>query len=433
MKRLVLALTLLFASANLLAAPLIEQLNRLIDAGQMQQAYDQARLHQDERAGTPAFDLPFGIAAIDSGHINEGVFALERVLFLQPTNHRARLEYARGLFILGEDAQAKQAFTQVLAQADPPPSVREKIDQFLDAIRRRESRYNTTAQGYVGLGYGYDSNLNSAPDTQPTGALLPISVTLDRGDQFTKLLFGGQLYHPVSTSNKLYGRWDSTLRIYNHEADQDNANHSLTLGSQWNRARYQFDLSLNAQHYRLDDQGYRNLFGPTLQWSSALRPDLSLQAGFSWLALNYPDNPFRDGRQGVLNLRLFGNLDAPLSPSWLAGAFYGDERSDEQSSASRASVDRNFYGGQLGGQISLRPSLSLIGMAVFQRSDYAADYALYGVTRNDRYYALDLELKQLLNRHLQLSLNLNYSDNHSNIDLYQYRRTQAGLTLRYDF
>ncbi|HEY5716878.1 MAG TPA: hypothetical protein VIS52_00170, partial [Motiliproteus sp.] len=162
MRKWLIAFAALLAGA-VHASALTDQLNRLVANGEMEQAYREASPHQQQLAGEPDYDLPYGIAAIDTGHINEGVFALERVLFLQPANHRARLEYARGLFILGEDAQARQAFNRVLDEADPPTSVREKVEQFLAAIRRRESRYSTSARGYVGLGIGHDSNINSAP------------------------------------------------------------------------------------------------------------------------------------------------------------------------------------------------------------------------------------------------------------------------------
>lgn len=431
MRQLFFGIVLMLSTTLSVASELTERLLHLVTQGQMQQAYQLALTQLDSEAGNPDFDLAFGIAAIEVGQVNEGVFALERVVYLQPDNHRARLEYARGLFILGQDALARQTFTQVLAQ-NPPPSVAAKIDQFLNALRRRESRYQTSANGYIGFSWGYDDNINSAPDSQLDRVQLN-AQSLGRGDQFSLLTFGSQVFQPLTKNRKLYGRWDSTIRRYRDEHDQDNGNHSLTLGHQWNAQHQQWDLSLNAQQYQLDDRRYRILYGPTLRWTRVISQHLSLQTAGSWLFFDHPHADWRDSRQWQLSGRLFGTLDLPLSPSVYGGLFVGDERSDDQSTSSRAAVDRQFFGLQGGGQLSLASNWSLLSSATAQHSDYEGDDLFYGVAREDYYYALDLELKQLLDSQWQLSLNLNYSHNDSNIELYDYRRRQLSLSMRYEF
>ncbi len=414
------------------ASEITDRMQQLIDQGKMQEAFKLALPQRDELAGDPEFDLLFGISAIESGQINEGIFALERVVFLQPDNHRARLEYGRGLYILGQDTLARQAFNHVLDHANPPPSVVEKVEQFLDAIRRRESRYKTSANGYVGLTFGHDSNINSAPGSQIT--LIQLNQeSLGKGDNFSNLVFGGQVFHPVSKNRKFYGRWDSMVRRYEGERDQDHSNHSLTVGHQWNRQQDQYDLSFNAQRYILDDSSYRTLYGPSLNWTKALSKEFTIQLGGSWLTLDHPDINGRDSRQLLFNARVFGEFGPQQPGYWFIGSFYGDERSDDQSIVSLGSVDRTFIGFQGGGQVTLTPDWSLITTATLQNSSYDSDDWLYGITRDDTYTALDLELKHLLDAHWQLSANLNLSRNQSNIELYEYHRRQLSLSVRYEF
>ncbi|MEH6626988.1 MAG: surface lipoprotein assembly modifier [Motiliproteus sp.] len=430
--RTAITLALLIFATLIQAASITDRLQQLVDQGKMLEAFQLALPQLDEQAGNPTFDLLFGIAAIEVGQVNEGIFALERVVFVEPDNHRARLEYGRGLYILGQDALARQAFNHVLDNADPPASVVTKIEQFLDAIRRRESRYQTTASGYVGLTAGYDSNINSAPGSQIT--LIQLNQeSLGKGDNFSNLIFGGQVFYPVSKNRKIYGRWDSVVRGYEDEHEQDHSNHSLTIGHQWNQQQHQFDLSFNAQRYILDDSSYRTLYGPTLSWTKALSKELTMQLGGSWLTLDHPDIGNRDSRQLLFNARIFGELESNQSGYWFVGSFYGDERSDDQSIVSLGSVDRTFIGFQGGGQITLSQDLSLITTATIQNSSYESDDWLYGITRDDTYTALDLELKQLLDANWQLSANLNLSRNQSNIELYEYHRRQLSLSVRYEF
>ena len=137
------------------------------------EAYTYAQTYRAEQEGNPQFDFYYGIAAIDTGNASQGVFALERVLAVQPDNHAARLELARGYFILEEYARAREEFELVLA-LDPPPSVVSKISRFLIAIRRNEGRYRTTGSGFVQFGLGNDTNVSSGPD-DPTIGIVKLS------------------------------------------------------------------------------------------------------------------------------------------------------------------------------------------------------------------------------------------------------------------
>ncbi|MCS6920481.1 MAG: hypothetical protein NZM07_00925, partial [Elioraea sp.] len=78
-----------------------DEVRRLVEAGRSVEAYALGREHPQE-FGKPEFDFYFGIAAIDAGHAGDGVLALERYVVQFPENLRARLELARGYFVLGE-------------------------------------------------------------------------------------------------------------------------------------------------------------------------------------------------------------------------------------------------------------------------------------------------------------------------------------------
>ena len=145
--------------------PLWRRARTLIDSKQPQAAFDLLDPLEETRAGDPAFDYLLGQAAIDAGKLTRGVFALERVLAVQPDNAVARAEIARAYFLMGENRAAKEEFEAVRA-ANPPAAVTSTINQFLDALQARESVRNTTGlSGYLEVGYGYDTNANAATTT----------------------------------------------------------------------------------------------------------------------------------------------------------------------------------------------------------------------------------------------------------------------------
>ena len=68
--------------------------------------------------------------------------------------HRVHLELARAYFLKGEDSLAKEHFEKVYVDS-PPKEVAEKIDFFLDKIKKRRPWYVTVSFGPV-----YDNNMN---------------------------------------------------------------------------------------------------------------------------------------------------------------------------------------------------------------------------------------------------------------------------------
>ncbi|MBY0269506.1 MAG: hypothetical protein K2X06_06525 [Burkholderiales bacterium] len=159
-------LTILTCVGAAFAAP-ADDVKALLDKGDAAGAYALGKNHPDQ-LGNPQFDFFFGVAAIDSGRAGEGVLALERYVVNFPDNASARLELARGYFVMGDDQRAREEFNAVL-NTKPPPAVAANIERFLDALRSRESAYRTTA-GFL-----------SKPDTVTTAtstaaSAAPISV-----------------------------------------------------------------------------------------------------------------------------------------------------------------------------------------------------------------------------------------------------------------
>jgi tetratricopeptide (TPR) repeat protein len=156
-----------------------ESLESLISGRHYQEAYDLAWPQLEQRAGEPDFDFLFGMAAIESGHPQEALFAFERVLALRPQDHRARLELARAHFMLGNFDQARRLFDAVLA-TNPPQRVRDNIAKFMEQMtllkQQRDHYFSATVDFKIGL----DSNINSATEVQSIS--LPIGLALTLAD-----------------------------------------------------------------------------------------------------------------------------------------------------------------------------------------------------------------------------------------------------------
>jgi len=97
-------------SASVIADELTDKAKGLLAAGKGAEAYQLLEPAESARAGNVEFDFLLGLAALESGQNTRAVFALERVLAMDPNNVRARAEIARAYLALGETQTAAQEF-----------------------------------------------------------------------------------------------------------------------------------------------------------------------------------------------------------------------------------------------------------------------------------------------------------------------------------
>src|SRR5688500_10614205 len=133
-----------------LADALTDRARHLREQRQARQAYQLLLPQESARAGQPDFDYLLGLAAIDAGEPERGVFALERVLAVQPNNHVARAEIARAYLALGERDAARREF-QTVREQSIPEGAKASIDRYLAAIASAET---TRFSGFIELGTG---------------------------------------------------------------------------------------------------------------------------------------------------------------------------------------------------------------------------------------------------------------------------------------
>jgi hypothetical protein len=291
----------MFAS-TLLAAP-ADDIKALLEKGDAKAAYELGRKHPEE-LGNPAFDFYFGVAAIDSGRAGEGVLALERYLANFPGNLQARLELARGYFILGEDLRAREEFNEVL-KAKPPTPVVANIDRYLDAIRARESAYRTTAGAFIEVGGGYDSNINGGVGS--ANIIVPIlgQITVapdgvETGASFGQATVGVNLVHPVAPGFALFGSLGADYRAYNNNSDFNQNNYGILGGVSYLRENDLFRVSASYNTLDVDNDRFRNVTAGTVEWTRQL-DELQALSGF----VQYADLDY-DGVNNVRDSSLYG-------------------------------------------------------------------------------------------------------------------------------
>ena len=425
----------LVAACAVFAAP-ADEVKALLDRGNAKGAYELAKQSPGE-IGNPAFDFYFGIAAIDSGHAGEGVLALERYVINYPENLQARLELARGYFVLGEDSRSREEFNGVL-KANPPADVRANIERFMNALDARQSSYRTTTGVFAEIGYGHDSNVNGGVGS--AGIVLPVfgSVRVATSgvkvpSDFSWFAVGGEVTHPVAPGLAVFanGRLDGKFNSNGDLASQfDQYNVAVNGGLTVLKDKSLYRLTASHATVEVDNNRFRDVDGLAGEMSYQLDELQSVGPFLQYARLSYTgDNQPRDSDFYIGGVNYRQAFIGPLQPLLTLSASVGDEHNVRD----RPDLGRTVWGGRAGLALTPAPKWSASVGASYQRSDYSGVDPLLLVTRKDDYYAFDGTLGYAFSRNLSVRGEVILSNNKSNLELYEYKRNVYAVKLRYDF
>ena len=402
-------------------------------AGNPGQAYDTLKPLESDRAGEPAFDYLLGIAALDSGRYTEAVFALERVLAIEPGNALARAEIARAYVRLGERETAEREFETVKARGDVPEEAKAAIERYLAAFRDTAGdAYSWRA--YIALTLGYDSNVNSATADDTIG-ILGRAFNLDanareQSDTFGVLGAGASMVAPVSGSAAIIGGANVSQRINRDQRAFDQANLGGYLGATVQDGRFTYTGVLQYSAFRLNRDAFRNSFGGTGQVRYAL-DSVSQLTGYGQVTrLTFPRQQIRNAYRYTLGAGYSRNLGGPFDAVLVAGAFGTVQ--DEIANG----VDHLGYvgvGGNVGAELELSDGLRAYARGGIERRKYGGPEPLFSRTRHETRFSLNLGLDYEVAEDWVVSPNASLTRNNSNVAINDYDRAKFEVTVRRNF
>jgi len=425
-------------SQGLMAAneeDIIGQMNLLVAQGQFQQAYTLGQANLFDMEGEAEFDFLYGLAALETNRPDEAVFAFERIAYIYPDQQRVKLELARAYFMSNNLAASKQLFNEVL-DTNPGPNVSNNIEAFLDLIDQRENQFNSTFSWYVNSNIGSDSNINSATElgviSTPIGdiELNPNGQSID--DDFMDLGAWMNYNHPFDKNRSAFARvnYNQHNNFSTNAFDLDVLAGEAGYAVQKDNAR--FTLSGRLQRVDLDDAEF--------QTSSSLLGGWQRNAGNGWsqgftaayTAVRYddstnPDNDLRDVDQFLVS----GNL-GKASGRFLHNfsLYYGDEDARQTAGENNA---QKFYGVAFSEQIQFRPGHIPYFRMSYHKSENKDVAPVFNVDREDDTFSTSLGWIWQFNRNINITTDVTYTENDSNIDLYAYDRVKYQTGLRYQF
>lgn len=426
---LLFCLTLPGPSAAGAPAALLQEARHRLDRGRADKTYALLAEHEFEYAGDIQFDYLLGVAALDSGRTVAATFALERVVISNPKFAGARLDLGRAYFKLGDHYAAAAEFREVLA-VNPPPAIRQVVDEYLAQARRRIDAGGRIFSTRLELALGFDDNINTASSAESVTILgeLPISLAQSSrqqeaayaqinlqsvylrplGADWQGFLSGG-LKHKQVADFKAYDSSDAMVQAGLQHKQGDR---TLALGAQGGRFYLAHDL--NYIYHR-----------SYLNWQRNVRHNRAVNLFARHLRVSYTKTRDKTNDFSQVLGGVGGILEKPHYTLWLNG-YAGMETAlrDTNPDGDRAMVGISASVG-----LPLRRDLMFRGNLGWQRKHYREINPAFTERRSERYYSAGLELEWLLGASWGLALKYLYTQNDSNLTVYDYDRHNVAVSI----
>jgi len=434
-----LTLTFLLATFSLLALAdeTLDQAAELIKQKNFKPAYELLEPLESERAGEIDYDYILGVAAIESGQVSRGVFALERVLAQQPNNMNARAMIAKGYFRGGEAENARAEFRNILGQSDDP-QLNKLIEDNMSAVDKATGQATTFA-AYIDAGWGFDSNINSAtsnstvaaPGIAPGLNLTLVSASREQSSKYLSLAGGASFRTPLSKNLSLFGSVQGSTRTNWNESMFDPSFVDFSLGLNYKRFIDNFTIALQRNNYDIDGNRFRKSHGVAAQWQRQLDDQNQVSVFVQTADLNYPQSDgVRDAQRSVAGAAWGHAFSGDKAPVVYLSGYYGEEDTDK----SRFDfLSNDFYGARVGGQVVLNYKLVAFANASYEVRDYDKQDPAFLKTREDDQFDFAVGMRYLPIPGWTIRPQLSYLKNDSNISLFDFDRTVLSVNFRKDF
>lgn len=418
--------------------PAVADMKSLIEQGRFSDAFNLG-LKNDSMAGDPIYDYYFGIAAVDSGRASLGVLALERVLLSNPGNDLARLELARGYFVLEDYERAREEF-QILASKDLPPAVKQSINKYLAAIRDTDPEFRTVSKAYVEWSIGRNSNVNSSTDRDVLFPLFGQSVdpVLIRPDEakssnMSQLVVGASVSGPVLPGLKYNLGVDLSQRQYASVDNFDQATGGINAGLEFSGDAVLYRLGAFAQQSRLDNEKLRDTYGLLVEAVKPINKETSIRAGIGFAQLRYAETS--QNRDADLPTFAIG-FNTFLGGAWKYGLDLSANLGREKNLKNRPDFSRDIFG--IRAVLGFSPSPGWQGSLTYSytKSKYDAEDPLApnpDTFKDENLHGLEFGLQYQLTKGWSVRGEINYTQNVANITLYEYKQTTTFLKMRYEW
>jgi tetratricopeptide (TPR) repeat protein len=413
----------------------LDALEVLIKRRQYKQAFLLASRLVEELEGDAYFDFQYGMAAIETGHYDDALFAFERLVLIYPNQARYRLELARTHFYLRNLIRAEIEFKKILKQ-NPPSAVKYNVQLFLDSIVDLNRMVEPRLLFTIDMAAGFDSNINSATAEEelPKAELsFPVDIVLNEESRETDSAYWSTLMNfsylsPISKTSSydvraIYSkRTNSEIDTFNLDTAMLEAGYGFYTGAvKWRGAgRYQL--------VNLNGESFLNTTSAIGQATWLLKSGGNLSFAINYGMSSYDLNPDGDITQQQFN----ATYSSPVKKNnWLFTFMFGSDSAAESSNKFNA---KNYQGFTYYSSSLISQKTSRYWMFNVLSSEYGAiNTALYSKLRKDTVATVGIGWRYSLNTNFSIRHDYSATVSDSSLVASTYNRYKAEFGLTYSF
>lgn len=411
--------------------PLLE---RLVEQKQYAKAYQRALILREENEGDPRFDYLYGFSALQTGHFNEAVFALDRVTVSTPLVIRPRLELARAYLRLNNNSAAIKEFNDVLSLS-PPPIVRKNVMAYIDELERARNgvvAQRSVTKKLVSFLVGYDDNINFGHDGDeidlPDFGLFTLDPSsVKQGSGFAEAKFQIKNRTIKNKRKSTFVLANFTHKKYFKDNNFDLIDLDFRVGMTLSKNDKQYQFIARTRPIMLDGDMYSNTLGldaiarKSLGGSSIASVQLSLEKYDNRvLSLSDRSRAIVTGRWEKQIAEIQHQFNVYLGKEW------PDKKEGKQYSRDISGI----------GYFAVRKwnnkNRTYVGLD-YRHYKHQKAYSVFPDKRTDNRFILKAGHEWQINDKFALIFAAQHIDNKSNIDLYDSKRNEIKVGIRYDW
>lgn len=374
-----------------------------------------------------------GRSAFELGKFQEAYAAFERVLIIQPNHTRARLEFARTLYMLKMYEDAKMEFQKVRNSGVPEP-IRQNIDLFLTQIDKATQKHALSQ--VLMFGIQYDTNVNSVYGSE---YLLPTSIgniainSKEKSDHFFEQMYLAN--HRYDFGDTGGYSWDSTFLLYAQQYDETHNKNiefsSFTTGPTYSAAKYSFSIPVSYERLRYASETYLHAGSLGFKYTRFLSDTLLLNNSYNYKIKRnlIPGNEKSDSNVKEVSLGFYKILTdkSALNTTYT----YSQERKDN--SGVDVNVEKNKNNLNFTYSYTFNELYKTSVSYLHEESNYRQNNALFGSKREDIINNVTLGLTRTISKNSSMNAKYTRGNTNSNQEEYEYDKNIYGLNYMYQF
>ena len=413
-----------------------DQALKLFKDKNYKEAYKIFYLLSKNDLGNQNLNFYLGRCAYEEGEYDIAISYYERILFMQPTNLKTKIEIAQSNLMLKNYTQARKFFNEVLGNINTPFDIKEEIKAKLLYIEKTVQKHFFS--GALVFDVSYDSNVNNSASSSEYSIFVPqlgTDLTLENSVKDES----DYIYDAVAVLNHVY-KYTNNISInsnfllysldYDTKKDSNIDVISFTTTPKFYTALNTFSSGIGIDYIRFNDNDYLKNYNLILTHSHIFSPITLNELSFKTTKKDYDQKADK-----TKDSHLFELMNTLKHKTEHYGLFTLKTLLNKEISkkTTRTDVDKKSYEINLENSFPLPNKYNLTTSLGTKKVFYKDTDVLFLTKREDTINTVSLGISKPLRKNLLFALKGTIQKNISNQAPFDYKKHIIKSSLIYTF